>query len=331
MKKAKRLLVIALLLCLISGIGAKIVQTDGGRVTVEEVELLGSDGTVISGLLYKPVSASEDNPLPLIISGHGSFNDKEMQDQNLVELSRRGYIVFAPDSYRHGESSAHNEDMGEYASMLDAVEALYDLNYVDQEKVALVGHSMGADQANNTVKYYITEEALGNGEDKIAAVLSIGCDPAYTDYEVEGLDDLVSVTVDYGTIEAKYDEFFYHQEDVGGDPAEYLNSANALLFIQQVDPTVTEVEDGKIYKGEIDGEEYVRVIYQSSEIHPLNHFSTETAASTIEYFYETLGVPNGYMEIVSSNQVWYIKEAFNLLGLIGFFMLIAPLVYMICN
>ncbi len=330
MRKAKKLLVIALLLCLISGIGANLIQTGGGKVSVTELTIPGSDGAMISGVLYKPVDASADHKLPLIIANHGSFNNKEMQDQNLIELSRRGFIVFAPDSYRHGKSSIHNENMGEYQSLVDSVEALYDLNYVDQSKVALVGHSMGADQSNNTAKYYISQEALGNGKNKIAAVLSVGCDPAYTSYEVEGLEDLVPVTIDYGTIEAKYDEFFYHQEDVGSNPARYLESANALSFVRQVEPTTTgAVEDGKIYKGTIGDDEYIRVIYQSNEIHPLNHFSTETAASTVEFFYEALGVPDGHEKIDSGNQVWYIKEIFNLVGLVGLFLFIAPFAYIL--
>ena len=325
MRNAKKLIVITLLLCLISGIGAKVVQTDCGKVKVTELTIPGSDGAMISGVLYKPVDASAEHKLPLIIANHGSFNNKEMQDQNLVELSRRGFIVFAPDSYRHGNSSIHNENMGEYQSLVDSVEALYNLNYVDQDKVALVGHSMGADQSNNTAKYYITQEALGLGNNKISAVLSVGCDPAYTNYEVEGLTEAVPITIDYGTVEAKYDEFFYHQEDMNFDPSKYLESANALLFVQQVVPDVTgPVEDGKIYRGKIGNDEYIRVIYQSNEIHPLNHFSTETAASTVDFFYESLGVPAGHEKIEPTNQVWYIKELFNLLGLIGFFMFLAP-------
>ena len=124
MKRMKVLLVISLVLCLLSGIGAHVLQTDFGNVQVEEVKIPGSDGSVISGLLYRPKSATADHPLPLIITAHGSYNNKEMQDQNLIELSRRGFIVFAGDSYRHGNSSIHVSDMSEYTSLVDIVEAL---------------------------------------------------------------------------------------------------------------------------------------------------------------------------------------------------------------
>ncbi len=325
MRKSKIVLVAALILCLLSSIGAHVIQTDFGKVEVTEMLIPGSDGTAISGLLYRPKQASSGNPLPLIIAGHGSFNNKEMQDQNLIELSRRGFIVFAPDSYRHGKSSIHNENMGEYASMVDSVEALYDLNYVDQEKVALVGHSMGADQSNNTARYYIEQEVTGQGVNKISAVLTIGCDPPYTSYEIEGLDTPVPVTIDYGVVEGKYDEWFFKQVDVGMNPARYFDSENARLFIEQVGADVNgSVENGKIYEGTINGETYHRVIYQNPEIHPLNHFSRATAASTINYFYTVLGIPSGYEKIDENNQVWFVKELFNLLGLVGIFMFIYP-------
>ncbi len=332
MKKMRILLVISLVLCLLSGIGAHVLQTDFGQVEVEELRIPGSDGSVISGLLYRPKSASVDNPLPLIITAHGSFNNKEMQDQNLIELSRRGFIVFAGDSYRHGNSSIHVSDMSEYTSLVDIVEALYDLNYVDQDRVALTGHSMGADQTNNTVRYYLTQAATGEGENKIAAALVIGCDPPYTSYEVEGLDEPVPVTIDYGVVEAKYDEWFFKQEDVGMDPARYLESANAKAFIEQVGVTVDgNVENGRIYEGSINGQDYCRVIYQNTEIHPMNHFSGNTAASAVNYFYTVFGVPNGYERIDEGNQVWFFKELFNLVGLVGIFMLLFPLSYMLLH
>ena len=121
-----------------------------------------------------------------------------------------------------------------------------------------------------------------------------------------------------GVIAGKYDEYFFRQEDAGNDPARILESAAALAFVQQVDPTATgPVVDGQFYRGEINGEEYLRVYYQNPEIHPQNVFSTKTAADVVDFFYESLGVPDGHAVIASSNQTWVWKQAFNCLGLIG--------------
>lgn len=326
MKKTRMFLVIALLLCIVSSAGAHLLQTDGGNVEVTELKIPGSDGASISGWLYKPVAATRENPLPLIITGHGSYNNKEMQDQNLIELSRRGFVVFAPDSYRHGKSSIHSEDMSEYTSMVDTVETLYaSLNYIDKDKIAVTGHSMGADQANNTARYYIEREAKGEGTNKISAVLSVGCDPPYTFYEREDMEEPVPVTVDYGVIAAKYDEWFFRQPDVDNNPARLLESENAKAFVNQVGAQVTgTVENGRIYEGAIEGESYKRVMYQVTEIHPMNHFSRNSAAAMIDFFYDVFGVPSGFEKIASGSQIWLYKELFNLLGLIGIFLFLFP-------
>ena len=326
MKKTRLFLVLALMLCLISSVGAYILQTDGGKVEVTELMIPGSDGASISGWMYKPVAATQENPLPLIITGHGSYNNKEMQDQNLIELSRRGFVVFAPDSYRHGKSSIHSEDMSEYTSMVDTVETLYaSLNYIDKDKIAVTGHSMGADQANNTARYYIEQEAKGEGVNKISAVLSVGCDPPYTFYEREDRKEPIPITVDYGVIAAKYDEWFFRQPDVDNNPARLLESENARTFVNQVGAKVTgPVENGRIYEGTIEGKTYKRVLYQVPEIHPMNHFSRNSAAAMVDYFYEVFGVPSGFGKIASGSQIWIYKELFNLLGLIGIFLFLFP-------
>ena len=58
----------------------------------------------------------------------------------------------------------------------------------------------------------------------------------------------------------------------------------------------------------------------------MNHFSTVTSAHLIDFFQETLGAPN---PIGSGNQLWWLKEGFNLLGLIGFFAFIVPFAAML--
>ena len=74
------------------------------------------------------------------------------------------------------------------------------------------------------------------------------------------------------------------------------------------------MEDGKYYSGEVNGEEYLRVYYQNPEIHPQNVFSTKTSHDVIEFFYTSLGAPNGFEYIGPDNQVWYWKQIFNGIG-----------------
>ena len=88
--KSPRLwLCIALVLILISMLVTSAIQTDFGNVWVRKINIATPEGQNVSALLYTPKDASADNPLPLIICCHGSYNSKEMQAQNYIELSRR--------------------------------------------------------------------------------------------------------------------------------------------------------------------------------------------------------------------------------------------------
>jgi cephalosporin-C deacetylase-like acetyl esterase len=102
-------LVLSLALCLLSAIGASIVQTSGGSVTIKNMSWETESGQTMSALLLTPASASADKKLPAIVLAHGWWNNKEMQDANYVELARRGYVVMSIDMYGHGSSSSMPE------------------------------------------------------------------------------------------------------------------------------------------------------------------------------------------------------------------------------
>lgn len=57
-QKAARVLCIAIILALISCIGAYVLQTDFGRVDVSEIKISCDDGKWISGTLYRPLTAT---------------------------------------------------------------------------------------------------------------------------------------------------------------------------------------------------------------------------------------------------------------------------------
>lgn len=68
----------------------------------------------------------------------------------------------------------------------------------------------------------------------------------------------------------------------------------------------------------------IRVIYEARETHPMNHFSTKTAAHVVDFFYNAFGTVEGYKYIAPTNQTWWVKEAFSLLGFLGLFGLLFP-------
>ena len=68
-KSAKFWLCIALALCLISALGASLIQSDFGRVTVKDLRFETASGHQMSALLF---AASDQNFVP-VIDDKGAF------------------------------------------------------------------------------------------------------------------------------------------------------------------------------------------------------------------------------------------------------------------
>lgn len=323
-KTTKTLLVVSLVLCLISGIFASVFQSSFNTVEVEDFNVIVQDGNYVNGQLYIPKDASEENKLPFLIFLHGNFNNYSMQDQNAIELSRRGFVVMITDNFNMGNSSITEPgawDMSQIRLMVEY--AASNFNFIDTDKIGIYGHSLGGYVAHDAVQYYLTEEANG-GVCKVSAILDAGNDPVYEPFVDEATGETIDLAVDWGVTAAKWDEWCYTGET--GNPSLYLSSDAARSFINQLDGVDVngDVENWKVYSGEINGETHKRVIYQIPGIHPMNHFSTDGAACAVDFFYNTLGVPNGYEEIDPYNQIWWAKELFNCVGLIGILMFIFP-------
>ena len=308
-------LVLALALCLISAIGASIVQTNGGNVTVKDLRWETPTGQLESALLFKPASATADTPAPAIVVSHGWWNNREMQDANYVELARRGYVVLSIDMYGHGNSdplTVGNEAVAG-TGMYDAVQLIADLPYVDASKVGITGHSNGARAANFSIQIDDAAETP-----LIAAVLLVDNDGIYAD--ADGAYTDIYGTRDAGIVADQYDEFFFRSYDANGvaitAPRDYIGTPNAQSFLHYgVDPTTvsdTRTQD-TVYTDGTSGA--MRVVYTPAQTHPWGPFSKTTTTHVLDFFNESFGAPN---PIASGSQVWQVKEGFNLLGLIGF-------------
>ena len=101
---AKKLVVISLLLCLISSIGACIMQSDFGKIEYHDMTFVTASGHELDALLLVPKTATAESKAPAIVVSHGWYNNREMQDLNYVEYARRGYVVLAISMYGHGDS-----------------------------------------------------------------------------------------------------------------------------------------------------------------------------------------------------------------------------------
>ena len=329
------LLIVALVLVLCGSFLVCMFNTGMFSVNVSRISFDTANGT-LSGLLYMPKDASASNPRPTVILTHGYLNSAEMQDANAIELSRRGYVVFAFDMYDHGHSDIRNEVYEPYApygaflmtwapfwvnSMNDAVQYIYEQPYVLKDEngngvIGVTGHSMGS--FSSTMAVFNDEQAFAaTGVRKIMANLTEGSDFNYS--------GIFGVTADVfnqsgggrtlGKVAAQYDEFFFNAPD---DPAgatvrkkNYVGTPDGKTFLQQENGqanTWYETSDGG-----------KRIIYQPAQTHPWNHFSKTTTANAIEFYTTAFAAyNNGIRDIPAFSQIWQWKEAFECVALVGF-------------
>lgn len=339
-KRNKKLLCVALILILVGSIAACAIQTDFGKVEVKDLYLLTEEHQYLHALAFIPESASADNPCPVVATSHGWLNSAELQDATCIELSRRGVMVIAIDAYNHGLSSSA---WGSNAvatpenglGLIPLVKYIGSgiLDYVDLDKVGVMGHSMGAGAASNTLMYFcnLYDEAIeaakqpdsDGGEEVTEAELEYAesvmiIDAALpTGMNTSVVPDWSKVRCNTGVLFTKYDENGYQTSNktamIAGDTPE------ALAIVKDIDPTITSVEDGVYYGNKDDGT--LRVLYQPTTTHPLVHFSPACTADIIEFFDVCWDLDS---DLSYTNQTFLIKEIFNLVAMIGLFMLLVP-------
>ncbi len=119
-----------------------------------------SNGLTISGIMNVPVG---NGPFPLLILNHGYIDPaiytngrglKREQDY----LARRGYVVIHTDYRNHAFSdkdpdTEYNFRLGYAIDSMNAIIAVRaaGLEYIDTEKVGMLGHSMGGGVTLNTL------------------------------------------------------------------------------------------------------------------------------------------------------------------------------------
>jgi len=345
MGAAAILLIVALAICLVSVTGASLLQTSGGKVKVTNLTVETDQGT-LSMQMFKPLTATVENPAPAVIASHGMFNSKEMQDAVCVELSRRGIVVISIDMFGHGHSD--NVDSPRYVTnsegryynvetamfvdnkadatafnthgMIETVEYVWhNLHFVDRDRIGVTGHSMGGVNSTLTMRYYHYQSTVGDGVGKISAALLQACNTPTLPGELEG--------VDVGYVNAQYDEIFAAWgiglnpalKEMGIDTVPKLNQFQADTFVRTHAGYTDPYEIGTFV---YDQNGNIRVYNTINGNHPLVHFSVEATEDIINFFTAAFGLET---DLPATNQIWWLKEGFNALGLVGFFLFILEL------
>lgn len=314
-KKLTVILAISLVLMLVSCIFTSMIQTNFGKVEVKEINWVTENGYTMNAWVFIPENATKDTPAPAVVTSHGMFNNKGMQDLNFVELARRGFVVLAQDMPSHGDSGDTDENyMGTFFGLYESVKVLAKMPFVDSTRIGITGHSLGGMSCN-----YSTIYKDNYAPTPLIAAILLNC--ADAEYTADGQFANLYGARDFGIVAAQYDEWFFDDTDANGNPTLpkdfiYNKNAQSILYFGQ-DPAGKPLREANtMYTETVDGQEAIRVIYTPEIIHPWSHFSYKSTVGTIEFFDAALDAP---ISIAPTNQVWQWKVVSNTIGLIGFF------------
>ena len=300
-----------------------LVQSDFGNVNVKSHTLHSSNNQYVVYDLYKPSSASKENKAPFIVVVPGFQRSKEALSNIAIELSRRGNVVALIDPYAQGMSSsslsrraATTEGYGMFA-LIDTVSKGNLFDFVDIDKMASTGHSMGGNAAIRGANYFGREAIRENKKSKLHSVYVSGYVLTLTEKVLEDVRSNVGVSY------ALYDEGAFRNELQGWDAGnmkiapEALRTVNSILDENQ---KLDVIELEKFY-GEID-KNTARVIYNERLLHPFQPYNNIATANQLIYFDKVF---NSDVKLDPYDQIWQWKELFTLLSMITSLIMLIPL------
>jgi len=315
-----RLLWILLAIVILSSFAASRIQTSGGDIQVYDIKIPAQNGQWIVGDLFRPRSATSDNPAPLVVVVPGFQRSKEALSNTAIELARRGIVAISIDPYAQGGSSvsmsriaATTEGYGMFA-VVDYAASTSNLNYIDKTRIGATGHSAGGNAAIRGANYYGREAQRTGQPSKLHSVYMSGY---VLTLREEVLKDVRS---NVGVSYAFYDEGAFRNELKNADmrvAPEALRTIN--MARDPALPPVEVVELGRYY-GNVE-DRTLRVVHNERILHPFQPYIVEATANQIEYFEHVFGLKPG---LSSLNQVWQWKELFSLISLVAAVVMLIP-------
>lgn len=278
---------ICLVVLLICGLSVASILSDGGRYKIREVRIQ-YDGYDLEGTLFIPKEALEKegdatmwttgeniNKVPGVVMQGGGTANRYIMYPVAIELVKRGFAVFAIDSYNHGMSERYDRGWGVYSQVRDALKYMHSLSFVDPDNIGYCGHSQGGmgcmDALQQFAGYYTEQDLLLNmlhdelgveitaeqvaaqDADAVAAGLSDYEKGIYESRKVEIIEDYNSTRVSFALVEGtatgsaiplKSMEFPNMNPavvEVGGVPVMRNIQANVGNFISNSDETIGRI------------------------------------------------------------------------------------------
>mgnify|MGYP000420700025 FL=1 len=303
---------------------ASLIQSDFGKVEVRSMKIPTNNGQHLVFDLYKPDSATNKNKAPFIVVVPGFQRSKEALSNIAIELSRRGMVVALIDPYAQGLSSSSRSRRSattEGYGMFTLVEKAHTgkfLKYIDTNKIATTGHSMGGNAAIRGANYFGKQAIENNKPSKLHSIFVSG-------YVLTLLDNVLNdIRSNVGVSYALYDEGAFRNELTGWSASNMKIAPESIRVINwginNGNDLVKKVELGKYY-GSLD-DRSLRVIHNEELIHPFQPYNNIATANQIEYFEKVFDIKSN---LDSSNQIWQWKELMTLISMVAALIMLLPL------
>jgi pimeloyl-ACP methyl ester carboxylesterase len=294
-------LLIALVLILGGGILANGTQTAGGQIGVRQVSFVGTNGIMMSGLLYVPNTATSKTPACGVVTIHGYFNSHDTMDGFSIEMARRGCVVLAVDQTGHGFSDAPAFANG-YGGP-DALAYLSSLDIVRKGDIGLIGHSMGGWAS------VIAAAAHPAAYRSLILISSSTSTPP-----LEPVPGTPTFPKNIAVVEATYTEF---SQIMWGVPtgSQLPDSQRMQTLFGASGP----IQVNRVYGSIADGTG--RLLNLVPTNHPGITFDNEAVGDAVSWMQQTL---IGVSPLPAADQIWIWDEIGTLLALIGVVLLLFP-------
>ena len=299
-KRSSILFAISLCVLLFASFIAQMISTQGGSIKVESIQI-DSRGAMLSADLYYPAGTDDTDSLPAIVVAHGAGVTNGNMRGIAEELARRSFVVLNVDGYGTGYSElpAYDErDMGvdgydtwtTPSGMYDALNFIRTLNFIDQERIGIIGHSQGSRRAE-----YAT--LLDNGcltlNDIMVNVLYDTFGQTFTEDEITlNADDLAAERLSAEELEL----YNYIKEE----KTQWFNTRVRSLLLIGSSATNT----GHLMPVTVAGYEVMRNVQMNMGL--INGIYDSTAYASAETTLESFYLPKGTTSLTADK--WYMVD-----------------------
>jgi hypothetical protein len=274
MKKKFRvghLFLVAVALFLVGLLIASSVATNGGDTMLRRLSVMTDRGVAISLEIYKPKTATRENPAPAVMLIPGGNASVEYMADAGMELARRGIVAIGIEPYTIGKSDVELDNDG--LGSIDVTDYVYGLDFIDTQNIGYIGWSMGASRVNAAL-YVKDESGAQVVRDGVKGVMYVGAG---------GLIDR-SYGINCALFEGEWDNLYR------GDRREMYKNPQYVNALQE--DGVTEFEFWKWYGDPEQGTG--RIYYEGWTGHTIGLSSYSFVKAACDFYTTTFKLSNDH-------------------------------------